>query len=404
MLVADHNRCVSRIRFETMIRTLSKILSYLGEDDNFPAIPNIVHRCFEPCHGIVGLNEYQFNCLWKSENIDFGKYSNIIRLACSMKESRHVLHENVKCVACSTNPIQGLRFKCQRCKHFSLCLVCFSSGYATRTHDISHRMYEIASNQCPSNKILSFLSKVANIFLFCSKNSNFSTPSNQTTDMRSQLIKETDDHDMELKSITMNQNLTFNRKSLFDTTETSLPNLQNSPMEKLLEVVEILTTQNELLQKTLSSKNKEILKILQEHTIMLASQIDQLKSIHSKSYAIIFPSSSTPVRQDRFGGSNDISSPLSRSLHGAEMNKTCMDFNKTDMSIKDVSMWFAHRKSNVIKSEIHENSEIMTGAGTFSIETQMINFKDLLFKVKDIVDGKKIYNEIHFSIIFSLSF
>lgn len=372
-----------------MIRTLSKILNYLEEDDHFPAIPNIVHRCFAPCDGIVGLNEYQFNCLWKSENNDFVKYSNIMRLTCSIKESQNVFHENIKCVACSINPIQGLRFKCQRCKNLSLCLVCFSSGYVTRSHDVSHRMYEISSNQKPSNKIFNFLTKLASIFTFCSKKTISSSSSNQTTDMKIQLIEETD-NDMELKSLGTNQNRTFNRKSMFDTTGCSIQNTQNAPMEKLLTVIEILLTQNELLQKNLSSKNKEISKIIHDHTKVLESQIEQLKYIHSKSYALFLPSSSTPVRQDRLQIANDLSSPLSRSLHGVELNKTGMDFNKTDMSIKDVSMWFAHKKSSIIQNKLNENSEIIKAveAGSFSIETQMINFKDLLLKVKDIVDGE----------------
>lgn len=394
VLVADHNRCVSRIRFETMIRTLSKILSYLGEEESFINIPNIVHRCFEPCIGIVGLNEYQFNCLWKGDHPDFGKFSNIMRLTSSIKDSKNVWHENIKCISCSMNPIQGLRFKCQKCSNVSLCLTCFSSGYATRNHNVTHRMYEIGTHNIPTNKIVEIFSKLINIFRCCrERRSIIQTNQNQiTTDRKTQLIEKAVGTDVELKSIESNQNSTFYHESLFNTTvKADLQNSTYDPMDKLIAITEVLMTQNITLEQNLNSKQKDINKILQNHIKVLALQIEELRQIHSKSYVICLPPSSTPLRQERVvdNQSNNLLNTLSRLRHGVDINKTYMDFNKTDISIKDVSIWFSHTKMKGIEKKIEDNSAVLTlGTSSFNIETQMHHFKDLLVKVKEIVDGK----------------
>jgi hypothetical protein len=97
------------------------------------------------CPGIIGLNEYQFNCLWENQNINFAYYANVLALMKRIKESQNIVHD-VQCVACKVAPIQGIRFKCQHCRKISLCYECFCNGYKTSRHELSHRMYEISTN------------------------------------------------------------------------------------------------------------------------------------------------------------------------------------------------------------------------------------------------------------------
>lgn len=112
--------------------------------------------------GLVGFNQYQFNCLWKMDT-KFSYYANILALIKRMRESEFVLH-SFQCVCCQATPIQGLRFKCQRCKNVSLCLTCFNKGYTNNKHLLSHRMYEISTNIVSPNKFKALLSKCCTVF------------------------------------------------------------------------------------------------------------------------------------------------------------------------------------------------------------------------------------------------
>lgn len=48
-LVADHNRCVNRFRFESIIKVISKFFSYLEENTFFRShsIGGMIKECFE---------------------------------------------------------------------------------------------------------------------------------------------------------------------------------------------------------------------------------------------------------------------------------------------------------------------------------------------------------------------
>lgn len=146
-LSCDHNRCVNRFRFETVIKVMSKFFSHLDENEYYGShlISEIVHECFEQCPGIIGLNEFQFASLWQNQSIKFSYFSNVLTLVKRIKESQTVAH-NVQCGSCKIQPIQGIRFKCQQCRNLSLCFECFCGGYINAKHKYSHRMYEISTN------------------------------------------------------------------------------------------------------------------------------------------------------------------------------------------------------------------------------------------------------------------
>lgn len=50
------------------------------------------------------------------------------------------LHSNVKCGNCSTEPIKGLRFKCDICFDYDLCLKCYEARKVSKLHSFQHPM------------------------------------------------------------------------------------------------------------------------------------------------------------------------------------------------------------------------------------------------------------------------
>lgn len=169
LIVADHNRCVNRFRFESLLKVISKIFSFLGESAHYGwhLVIDWVQQCFHSvsfdpvilsplltfsffssiplqCPGIIGLDEYKFTCLWHDQSIQFSSYSNVLALVHRIKESQNILHD-VQCLACKATPIAGIRFKCQQCRKLSLCFDCFCKGYTNSRHEISHRMYELST-------------------------------------------------------------------------------------------------------------------------------------------------------------------------------------------------------------------------------------------------------------------
>lgn len=149
VIAADHNRCINRFRFESMAKVLAKIFTFIGEGANYgwSMILNCIPECFEQCPGMIGLNEFQFTCLWSNQTIYFAQISNVLALVIRIRDTQDVLHD-VQCVNCKVSPIQGFRFKCQQCRKLTLCFDCFTRGFTNSKHRVSHRMYEISIVVC----------------------------------------------------------------------------------------------------------------------------------------------------------------------------------------------------------------------------------------------------------------
>lgn len=49
LIVADHNRCVNRFRFESLLKVISKIFSFLGESAHYGwhLVTDWVQQCFQ---------------------------------------------------------------------------------------------------------------------------------------------------------------------------------------------------------------------------------------------------------------------------------------------------------------------------------------------------------------------
>jgi hypothetical protein len=105
ILTADHNFCVSRVRFESMVHILAKLCACLDDNEQFEAkqTNQIVYECFEELPGLVGLNEYQFSNIWRSGvSANFTIYANILRLVRRLQDSQENLH-HITCAGCQAS-------------------------------------------------------------------------------------------------------------------------------------------------------------------------------------------------------------------------------------------------------------------------------------------------------------
>lgn len=434
-LTSDHNLCVSRHRFEAMLMNLTKLLTFLGEPDHLKTslVQEIVGECFAHYPGLVGLTEYQFTCLWKLSS-KFSYYSNVLALSKRLRDSEFVVH-SVQCFACRAT-IQGLRFKCQRCRNLSLCIDCFSHGFATKNHNVGHKMYEISTNGITSNKISTLLLKICNLFNQC-PSSDGQTHSQKPSTFDNMEAKLIDTNAVELQDIeptipaasstlrgTLSRTLNSTSSAplrkvgnknasifsnidcqLFLTTSTQ----SNGLAGKIYTIVEILEDDSEKYRlklanlKANNTDSKELLEYFDCHGKLIADQLKSLKEVCTKISRGFPQSCSTPYRSTSHGSNNrtptSIRESLQKSIHGAELNKSYVNENlQEDLSVRDVSSWFhLNRPSDTILEQMADSRRV-TGSGNspadeltrcidnLRIDTQMANFKDLLLKVREIVD------------------
>lgn len=76
---------------------------------------------------------------------------------------------------------------------------------------------------------------------------------------------------------------------------------------------------------------------------------------------------------------------LNLSVHGVDVNKSYLDENKSNYSVSDISTWFQTKSANS-RSKDHID-ELLKSFDDVAIETKMTNFRELLLKVKEIIDG-----------------
>lgn len=150
--------------------------------------------------------------------------------------------------------------------------------------------------------------------------------------------------------------------------------------------------------------NSNNIEYLEQHAKVVNEQIDKLRSIwvsriisafyflsncmklfQKKAVGESLPHSSTPYRNNVKKRPLNLSSPIGTSIHGTEMNKTYLEENKSDLSIRDISSWLQTKQSFY---DEHNGKIRQSWNRSQNIDTQMSNFKELLQKVKDIVDGK----------------
>ncbi|XP_030382387.1 dystrotelin [Scaptodrosophila lebanonensis] len=170
-LLADpKSQSVSRYVFELLLNTLSKLLGYLGEAKAYGShnVLQMMEQCFARCHHSAGLNEYQFHNLWTQTQTRFLIYANLLALIKRIEDTQHLIHSN-QCAGCRIEQIIGIRFRCQVCRDFSLCLPCFATGFVNSKHQRTHRMCEVFAEDQPPKRWTYCLARLCGWLSFTQK-------------------------------------------------------------------------------------------------------------------------------------------------------------------------------------------------------------------------------------------
>lgn len=358
----DHNNCITRNRFEVFINIVGKMLAILGEPLYFErlVVQEIIQESFAQYPGNIGMNQYQFMNLWTShQNTKFSLYTNLFLLLIRFKKSEFVLHRNSQCAGCSTFPIAGLRFKCQKCKGMSLCFKCFSTGYQTRKHTLAHRMCEFSSNEVPQGRFQSFVLKICNVFkrqqTEATNNADNVLDDDQQlqTEGNSKLI-ENEHIELILVDDDMNERGTYAKRSIGrrrDTIRSEVFNnsenvmiMQRNLMEKILIIFDTMTIEADAFDRNIKMNERYLLACgddgtllndLIKHRQFLEEQTNSIKIFHetmmsslaipvnnktiksgfiSPTTSMFLPYSSTPYRQTTKNQLKDINTNTSGQL------------------------------------------------------------------------------------------
>lgn len=187
-------------------------------------------------------------------------------------------------------------------------------------------------------------------------------------------------------------------------------------VEKLVSIVDIMEDDLEKYRlklanlKTNSTVDKGQIDYLDSHGKLMGEQLKALKEVCSKINRGFPQSCSTPYRSTNNESMKHVSltmtSALNKSIHGAELNKSYVhDQLQPELSVRDISSWFHLNKPSetileqmeadvVVASRVNDSNaeraatvdELTRCIDNLKIDTQMANFKDLLLKVREIVD------------------
>uniref|UniRef100_A0A2R5LCX4 Putative dystrophin-like protein n=1 Tax=Ornithodoros turicata TaxID=34597 RepID=A0A2R5LCX4_9ACAR len=134
----DGNHRISHEEMENFLRNISRIPEFLGEKLSFGS--HFVPAAVESICKLTSLptipDDVFLNWLLKEPQ-------NLVWISTfyRMRSTENVAHP-MKCGACKTHPIIGLRYQCLQCLNYDLCQNCFLHGIVTKNHSIKHRMQE----------------------------------------------------------------------------------------------------------------------------------------------------------------------------------------------------------------------------------------------------------------------
>jgi hypothetical protein len=106
--------------------------------------------CFEKRHETDGHKNGHAFAHFRMPNELFGELVKEIHrdvtLAKLIKHFEHVEHENTRCDGCQIETIVGIRFKCDTCPNYDLCLKCMKNKTETGHHTANHPLVVIGEN------------------------------------------------------------------------------------------------------------------------------------------------------------------------------------------------------------------------------------------------------------------
>ncbi|XP_068158970.1 dystrotelin [Drosophila tropicalis] len=427
---------VSRYAFELMLATLSKLLSYVGESKAYGShnLNEMMEQCF--MHRNSGLTEQQFHHIWTQRQTRFLIYANLLALIKRMEDTEHLIHTN-SCYGCRKEHIIGIRFKCQVCRDVSLCLTCFATGHGTGgssssggnnpstnggKHEASHRMCEVfMEDPVPvRQKWRDYLACLCMWGWFQKSQQQRRAAKDEEEEERRGFCNSPQVHgttgNQELAAIpaqmrSMEEKPPAVVKKQEDIQELcSLAGLATNASERMQSIIDRLILQNAKLETQLqllsSTSSAQISDFLSSHQKFLLQIIEDMRQLSVSSaspkatnplVSSTFVNASTPQRQI-FDMYAPVGANLTHSINGADLNRTYLEANKSDYSLNDVSLWFDQRRSSLQNAQgstplslpcmpplnaLLEHPVVHGGDGR---DTEMINFKLLLNKVKEIVE------------------
>ncbi|XP_030568673.1 dystrophin-1 [Drosophila novamexicana] len=441
-LLADvKSQCVSRYAFEQLLHTLSKLLSYLGESKAYGPhnLQPMMEQCFARCHhGLAGLNEQQFHNLWTHTQTRFLIYGNLLALIKRIEDTEHLIHSN-QCASCRIEHIIGIRFKCQVCRDLSLCLPCFAAAaHVSGKHEASHRMCEVfVEDQPQPQRWTNYLSRLCGWFALAQKTQRAEAEEEERRGFcnaqesgagvcQPNNATELTPIPAETRSIRSSSTLRLkappNEKPQQPQPQPqhqpppqqelcSLTGLASNASERLQSIIDRLLLQNAKLETQLqllsSTSSAQISEFLSAHQSFLLQIIEDMRQLSRASSAAplissTFLNSSTPQRlplpvapavYDMYA---PVGANLTHSINGAELNRSYLEANKSDYSLSDISLWFDQRRSSLLPTAGAQPAALSLAMPLGALleqsvnvdmrDTEMVNFKLLLNKVKEIVE------------------
>ena len=106
--------------------------------------------CFEKRHEVDGHKNGHAFAHFRMAHELFGETVQDIRrevtLTKLIKRFESVQHRQTSCDGCQINSIVGLRFKCDTCPNYDLCLKCMKNKVETNRHTANHPLVVIGEN------------------------------------------------------------------------------------------------------------------------------------------------------------------------------------------------------------------------------------------------------------------
>lgn len=276
-IVKDFNRNITKPRFEEFVNIFGKILSYLGEPIYFEqkVISDILSESFSSSPGFNGISQDVFYNLWLShQSTKFSSYTNIFLLMIRFEKSESIVHQT-ECYACKKFPIIGLRYKCQKC-NISLCFLCFSKGFTSKSHSLGHRFYELSSCEKDHSAFCAIFTKVLSLFRPKSRTDSINVKNEHADLGHTKLIE--DEH-IELVEVDDDMDIGIRprsgtiRSEIYNNSENLLIQ-QHDLMDKLIMTVENLRIENEKFSKFHNDQE------LKSHGTFINEQVEIFKKIH----------------------------------------------------------------------------------------------------------------------------
>jgi len=155
---SDHQARLSEPGLTYLMTVLSRIPEILGEGVMFGGgvVGRGVFSCLQAGGGRVVTEEVWMS--WASR-----EPPELVWLTTSYRQfaSRQVQHP-VRCSACHTIPIMGMRYQCLQCLSYDLCQNCFFFGVSTKGHKPKHPVQEYCYPSTKKEEAKAFIATLAN--------------------------------------------------------------------------------------------------------------------------------------------------------------------------------------------------------------------------------------------------